>query len=91
MHNAYLSPNFQSNGINSLLEDDRMFMSNFIIFRRGTLHSSSQRSKHLPYISFRLWGFPLWRHILLSESALVEGQRSSTIHNSKYLVCAAHN
>jgi len=32
MHNPYLSPNFQSNGTNSLLEDDRMFMANFIMF-----------------------------------------------------------
>ena len=32
MHKPYLSPNFQSNGINSLPVDGRMFMASFTVF-----------------------------------------------------------
>jgi hypothetical protein len=57
----------------------------------GTLHNASHCSNHLPYRSFGLWGFSSRSPISLGESALVEGQCSTTIHNSRYLVFMAHN
>jgi len=60
----------------------------------GTIHSSSQCSKHLTYMSFELWGFfftETYITLSLGESALVGGQLSPSFHNSRYLVCTAHN
>jgi len=91
MYNPHFSPNFQSNGINSLLVDDWIFMANFLMFSTWDIHNSSQCGKHLPYTSFELWGVSLWRPISLSESTLGEGQCSPAIHNTMYLVCMAHN
>ena len=57
MHKAHHSLRFHSVGIDSLLEDDSIFMAISIYSIRGVLHAFSQRIKHLPYFSFGLWGF----------------------------------
>jgi hypothetical protein len=57
MYKAHHSLRFHNIGIDSLLEDDSMFMAISIYSMCGVLYVFSQRSKRLPYVSFGLWGF----------------------------------
>ena len=57
MYKAHHSLRFHSFGMDSVLEDDSIFMAISIYSICGGLHIFSQSSKRLPYASSGLWDF----------------------------------